>query len=62
MFFKIKKILYVSIWKDVGVLQGELKIKHRDDKWKSVVTLEWLIQYECVCYLVTQDTWYDLAS
>ena len=32
----------------MGVLQAELKIKEKEDKWKSAVPLEWLIQHECV--------------
>ena len=30
-----KKIVYFSLWEDVGVLQGKLKFKQRADKWKK---------------------------
>ena len=30
-----KKIVYFSLCEDVGVLQGELKIEQRADKWKK---------------------------
>ena len=43
-----KKTVYFSLWEDVGILQGEVKIEQRGDTEKSVVTLEWLIQDECI--------------
>ena len=41
-----KKLVYFSLWEDVGVLQGELKIKQR-----AAVTLEWLTWHECMNYV-----------
>ena len=36
------KVVYFSLWVDVGVFQGELKIKGPAN-WKSAVTVESLI-------------------
>ena len=49
-----KKIVHFSLLKDVGVLQGELKIKGLIN-WECDVTLEWLIWHECVSYVGAQD-------
>ena len=38
-----KKMVHFSLWEDVEVLQRELKIEQRAHKWKSAITLEWLI-------------------
>ena len=32
---EVKEIIYFSLWDDVGVLQWELKIKHRVNKLKN---------------------------
>ena len=37
-----KSVVFFSLWHDMGVLQGGLKIKELIIR-KSVVTLEWLI-------------------
>ena len=30
-----KKVVYVLLWGDIGVMQEKLKIKERADKWKK---------------------------
>ena len=46
--FERRKMLYFSLWEEVGFLQGELKKGLIMEK--SCLTLEWLIQHECVNY------------
>ena len=57
----LKETVYLLLWEDVGVLQGGCKIEQRPDKWKSAVTLEWLIQHEYMNYVSVQDDLCDLA-
>ena len=43
---------YIFSWEEVAVLQEELKIKQRLINGKSGVTVEWLIQHECLNFWV----------
>ena len=48
-----KKIAYLSLWEDVEILPGKLKIIHRADI--IVTTLAWLIQHEGVSHVGAYD-------
>ena len=50
----------LSLWGMWGAFK-QLEIKQMADKWKSAVTLRWLLRHEYVSYVSGQDEPCDLA-